>query len=402
MSKTGKNIYQRNDGRWEGRFPIGKSNEQLRYKSVYGRTYEEVDQKLEDLKHSVIVIDATDENIEPLDTFQIFSSLWLHSIKSEIKPSSAFKYTHLLNSYLLPCFGEQPIESITRNSVISFSRELYQSGGAKSQGLSAKTVNGILSVMKNVLDYASQERDYTVADLRKIAIKESKEPLRILSRKEQRRLTKYLCEHLTPCHLGILLSLYTGLRIGEICGLKWKDIHLEEGYLHVRRTVQRLPNQHVSRSCKTLQNHWNKTASRHHRKRKTSVVAVKPKSDSSNRKIPLQQEILQILQAEQRPDDAYLLTAVVDIHMEPRTMENHFQKVVKACGIEGVRFHTLRHTFATRCVELEFDVKTLSEILGHSDVTITLNTYVHPSMNLKKRNMARLSALFADNADSEW
>ena len=205
-------------------------------------------------------------------------------------------------------------------------------------------------------------------------MKEAHKDMRILSIREQRKLSKYLYEDLSLCNLGILICMYTGLRIGEICALKWQDINLYDKYIYVNKTMGRIQ---VLGDSKT----------------KTKIVVSPPKSISSIRKIPIPNEILNILTTYKNNPEAFLLTASDNKYIEPRNMENHFKAVIKKCGIENVTFHTLRHTFATRCVELGFDIKSLSEILGHASVNITLNRYVHPSMKMKEENMNRLSRL---------
>jgi integrase len=266
------------------------------------------------------------------------------------------------------------VRSISRNDVMLFSRELLVSGGIQGKGLAPKTVNSTLSVMKNVFDYIRKEKGLQVPEISDICVKQPQKPMRILSRQEQQRLSRFLCDEPTPCHLGILLCLYTGLRIGEICALTWGDICIAEKYLYVHQTMQRIQIPGMT-------------------ERKTKVVIQPPKSDCSIRKIPIPCEMMQILLPEQKGSNAFLLTGLERIFVEPRSMENQFKAAAKSCEITDVNFHALRHTFATRCVELGFDIKSLSEILGHASVNITLNRYVHPSMELKQKNMDMLSNL---------
>lgn len=174
--------------------------------------------------------------------------------------------------------------------------------------------------------------------------------------------------------MGILLCLYTGLRLGEICALTWKDILMDEQCLYIHQTMQRIQ----------VKDNTGK---------KTAVIIMPPKSGCSIRRISIPDEIRQLLSQIQKQDKAYLLTGMVHSYVEPRNMENRFKAVTKECNIIDVNFHALRHTFATRCVELGFDVKSLSEILGHASVNITMNRYVHPSMEHKKKNMNLLSEL---------
>lgn len=174
-----------------------------------------------------------------------------------------------------------------------------------------------------------------------------------------------------------MLAMYTGLRIGEICALKWGDISTDNGTVHICRTMQRLQKTDSDKNPN-----------------KTEIKISSPKSDSSDRWIPMTENLRKMcisMQAES--PDAYVLTGCCTQFMEPRSLQYRFSKYTGDCGINGITFHTLRHTFATRCVEVGFEIKSLSEILGHSDVKITLNKYVHSSEKLKKENMDKLSAI---------
>lgn len=371
MARQGKNIYQRKDSRWEGRYIKGYSEGKIQYGYVFGRTYEEVKNKLDEVSSCV-----PDTMKQPGDTFTSVSSEWLNNLKPQLKPSSIAKYTNILESYLVAEYGSRQIHTIRRSDIMDYSRMLLTSGGVKGSGLSPKTVNSIISVMKNIFGYAANEKNFVVADIKDISVKQPQKTLRILSISEQQKFSEYLRNNLNPCNLGILLCLYTGLRIGEICALTWKDIFLDEQCLYIHQTMQRIQKQEEG-------------------VKKTQVLILSPKSDCSIRKIPIPDEMLALLKLTQKTEDAFLLTGVKHSYMEPRCMENHFKAAIKQCNINNVNFHALRHTFATRCVELGFDMKSLSEILGHASVNITLNRYVHPSMELKQKNMNMLSSLFA-------
>lgn len=369
MPKQGRNIYLRKDGRWEGRFVKDRIAGKTHYGYVFGKTYEEAERKLND---------ASSENIATIHnhkgSFAELAGEWILLRTPQLKTSSIAKYTNLLDLYLLPIFGEQQIRAITRFDIIQLSHNLLMTGGAKGNGLAPKTVNSILSLLRNILEFAAREKGIPIADTKDISVKQPQKPMRILSRAEQQRLSEYLRENLTPCNMDILLCLYTGLRIGEICALTWADILIEEQCLYIHQTMQR------------VQVKGNAS-------RKTEVVILPPKSDCSIRRIPIPDEIKQLLLSTQKQNKAYLLTGMVHSYMEPRNMENRFKAVTRECNIRDVNFHALRHTFATRCVELGFDVKSLSEILGHASVNITMNRYVHPSMELKQKNMNLLSEL---------
>lgn len=369
ISKKGKNIYLRKDGRWEGRYVKERINGKTKYGYVFGKSYEEVEIKLDNI--------SAFANIAGLSEAYLFVDLansYLSFNSVQLKPSSIAKYTNMLNTYLIPRFGNLSVTDITRAHVLQMSQDLLVSGGSKSKGLSPKTVNSILSLLKNILDFGYREKGLQVPDIRNISIKQPQKPLRILSKMEQQQLNQYLTKNITPCHLGILVCMYTGLRIGEICALKWEDIHLSEKYIHVHQTMQRIQIMDESDNS-------------------TTIIIQSPKSDCSIRIIPLPEELVNLLMNEKKEDSAYLLTGLDTKFMEPRRLEYRFKKIISECEIENVNFHALRHTFATRCVELGFDIKSLSEILGHANVNITLNRYVHPSMELKKENMDKLSQL---------
>lgn len=370
MSRNEKNICQKKDGRWEGRYIKGREGGKSRYGYVFGRTYDEAEKNLLACIMSQSMVNAD------CASFAIISRLWLECSKPQLKPGSIAKYTNTLNSYLLPVFGGRQIEEISRGDIQEFGNELLISGGIKASGLAPKTVNSILSVAKNVFKYASDEKGLRVVDIKSISVKQPQKPLRVLSLHEQKKFSAYLRENLSPCNLGILLCLYTGLRIGEICALKWMDIYFTEQYLYVHQAMQRIQLLDGS-------------------EKKTEVRVSEPKSNCSIRRIPIPDEMLLLLSSSRKTDDAFILTGMVQRFIEPRCMENHFKAAVEACELKGVNFHALRHTFATRCVELGFDIKSLSEILGHSSVNITLNRYVHPSMELKQKNMNMLSDLLA-------
>ena len=367
MPRQGKNIYLRRDGRWEGRFIKERIAGKNHYGYVFGKTYEETEQKLAAASSENAISVHSQES-----SFARFANEWLLLRTPQLKTSSIAKYTNLLDLYLLPIFGEKQISTIMRSDIIQLSRDLLMTGGAKGKGLAPKTVNSTLSLLRNILEFAAREKDIPVADTKDISVKQPQKSMRILSRAEQQRLSDYLRNNLTPCNMGILLCLYTGLRIGEICALTWADILFEDQCLYIHQTMQRVQVKGNTQ-------------------KKTEVVILPPKSDYSIRRIPIPDEIRELLLSIQKQDKAYLLTGMVHSYVEPRNMENRFKTVTRECDICNVNFHALRHTFATRCVELGFDVKSLSEILGHASVNITMNRYVHPSMELKQKNMNLLS-----------
>ena len=379
MARKGENIYARKDGRWEGRYIIERSaSGKYRYGYVYAGTYRETREQL--LQKKLELLQGKKEAVShsanaPVALEQLAAD-WLVKQKSQIKESSYVKYQNLMNQYLIPQIGKLQPQELTSERLEIFCKTLLTSGGRHHSGLSAKTVSDILSVTRAILRYSVSKGYRISCDFSIISLKQPSKNLHILSQLEQQKLCSYLQKDLTSVNLGILLSLFSGLRIGEICALQWSDISFDEKLIFVHRTMQRLQNTEDS-------------------EKRTRICISTPKSPSSIRQIPIPDGLLALLQNDSCDKSGYLLTGKTDIFMEPRTMQRHFKKVLKAAGIEETNYHVLRHTFATRCVELNFDVKSLSEILGHATVNITMNRYVHPSMEYKRQNMQRLSELIA-------
>ena len=277
-----------------------------------------------------------------------------------------------LKNYIIPTFGKFNLSDINNEDIISFSNKLLTEG-RNGQKLSPKSVSDILSRMKSIRRFAlirGYEVNY-VPNAVEIPLRQGQ--IKVLTSTEENKLLRYLKSHFDLTALGILLSLFTGLRIGELCALKWSDFSFADKEFHVRRTMQRLHNLDEDTE------------------RKTFIEIDTPKTQSSLRKIPIPAELMKYLKSAY-VEDAYVLSGSKDKFIEPRTMENRFKSILKKCGIEKINFHVLRHSFATKCVELGFDIKSLSEILGHANVNITLNRYVHPSMKLKHANMNKLNS----------
>ena len=309
--------------------------------------------------------------------FKHFAIHWLKETSSELKASSMAKYRNIIELYLLPKLGERPIDEIDRAAISEFISELLTTGGVRNRGLNPSTINTILSVVKRILDYASSEAGCPSFSFRKLRINGRKESVEVLSDADQEKLWTYLLGNLSPCNLGILACLGYGLRIGEICALRWGDFDFDSGILSINRSLTR--RQTFAQDG-----------------RKTEIVITSPKSAFSERKIPLAQEHVAFLTQCRRENDAYVLTGETNRSMEPRVLSYHFKRILQACGVRPIKFHSLRHSFATRWIELGNNVKTLSEILGHSSVTVTLNYYVHPSLESKRQSVSH----FARNAFS--
>ena len=371
MPKKGENIYKRKDGRWEGRYIKSRnSTGKIVYGYVYARTYHEVKAVLQEKK---VLYKVPPVKVNS----QLFSSIaleWFESIKLCTKESTQNKYHNMLINYILPQYGQKSIDTITYEFIEAHCRFLLVCGGKKGTGLSPKTVADVLSMIRSIMKFAMRKGICVTCDASTLHIKQTSKPMRVLSQMEQNQLCDFILKEPDPCNIGIIICLFTGLRIGEICALRWEDISFSDRTMHIHHTLQRIQNKENSG-------------------KKTKIIVTTPKSAASVRTIPLPDQLTEVLIANQKSSIGYLLTNDEIRFVEPRTMQNKFKKILKSSGIKSVKFHALRHTFATRCIEMGFDVKSLSEILGHSTVNVTMNLYVHPSMETKKKNMQKLSSL---------
>lgn len=367
MSRKGENIYKRKDGRWEGRFLKRIPGEKPRFGYVYARSYREVREKLREAAAQWKEKPAAQKS-EPL-RFRNVVLTWEQQTFPQIKESSRVKYHTTLNKYLLPAIGELPLTELTHQKVETLSQDLLRT-------LAPRTVSDILSLLRTILRFAKIGGADVPYDGSSVRIRRPPVDIRVLTQNEQSLIIRHIFSDLTLRNAGVLLTLMTGLRIGEICALKWEDIALDEGLLYVRRTVHRL--QSLSPEGP-----------------RTKIVETSPKTASSTRTIPLPEDLVRVLLSLPGPHEGYFLTGDPIRCIEPRTMQYHFSRMTQICGIDHANYHALRHTFATRCVELGFDVKSLSELLGHSAVSMTLNRYVHPTMELKRAHMQRLAPVLA-------
>lgn len=374
MARHGENIRKRKDGRWEGRYKAyDESRGRTVYRSLYGRTYDEVKEKLIRIRSGLAAEEAGGgkkpdewERISCPSTTLLFSQAaerWLAEVKENRKYSTYVKYDTIYRIHL---------EKQAGSCVLSAGQAL-ELGVKISDHLSEKEWSGSIQksvrcVANQILNYANKNYSFGVPRLESTLVKEKKKSAAVLSGMEQRKLLDCIYNEVEPFGIAVVLCLHAGLRLGELCALKWTDLDFKNRTLTVNRTVQRI----AVKGYET----------------KTILLETDPKSESSKRTIPLTSEMA-------------VLLARLDIHslymfgknkpLEPRTMQYRFRKILGRAGVGSRKFHSLRHTFATNCVENGMDAKSLSEILGHSDVKITLNRYVHPTMDSKQKQIGALS-----------
>lgn len=373
MSKKGENIYKRKDGRWEGRYiRLYDENGKAKYGYVYGKNYSDVKQRL--LEKKAYFGSQADMASKCSALYSEVLDAWLQSTRINIKESPHARYSHLIDTHIRSQLGKYQISKISTQLIEGFIENLLSCGRVDNNGgLSAKTVTDILTIVKSTIDYARYNNLVVSCNLSKLTIKKKDKEMRVLCQSEQEALIRVLIADMDLYKFGVLLSLYTGIRIGELCALQWEDLSITNSTLKVRKTMQRIQETNIGASSKT------------------KIIITGPKSDCSIRDIPLQSFLVEIARQFRDHPKAYILSGERGKYIEPRTMQNRFKTYVKESGISDANFHSLRHTFATRCVEVGFELKSLSEVLGHSNVNITLNRYVHSSFELKYSNMNKLA-----------
>lgn len=384
----GENVFQRKDGRYEARYIKGRrADGRPLYGFCYGRTYEEAKDKADRAREEIGQAKKPEAGQRP--DMACFCDRWLSANSARLKPSSRAKYRTDIENHIKPFFGEKLPGEILPEEIDGFTRSLLT-----GKGLSPKTVRSILTLFHSILSYTGKRSGGKLPDMEITYPKSFRKNTRVLDEKEESALVQLLAQEMDACKFGVYLALRTGMRIGEICALRWCDISFEAAAISVCHTALRLPRGNVCQADPDRPSAAAGDDGGALALSRTELVIGTPKSESSLRLIPLMPDIATLCERF-RPEEpeAFLLTGT-DRCMDPRKLQRHLKKYLEECGIPEAHFHTLRHTFATRCVEAGFDVKTLSEILGHSNIGITMNLYVHPNLDLKRENMNRLKSLF--------
>lgn len=373
MPRRGDNIRKRRDGRWEARYTLTDGADEIKkYSSVYGKTYQEA----KDKREQVLAQGAKETPKPSAVVFQDILAAWQEANRIRLKAASVSRYQNLIDSHILPELGSKRVNQITVSVLNRFlSSKLEQGRLDHTGGLSPSYVRSIALIISSSISFGVAENMCSPLQYKITKPALSKKELTILGAEKQTILEKELLQDMSEAKLLIYITLYTGIRIGEACALRWEDIDLESKIIYVRQTVSRV---------------WVYEEGT----KKSKLVIGSPKSESSLRCIPICSKLHAILCSfPYRKRQGYILTNTDDnSFISPRTFEYRYKAILRRCSIEPVNYHALRHTFATRCIERGVDIKSLSEILGHSDVSITLNTYVHSSMELKRRQMEKLAS----------
>lgn len=378
MPRRGENIYKRKDGRWEGR--ILQDNGKYQY--FYGKSYKEVKEKKKTL------IANLDEPVrkrtgEVCKASQLFE-LWLNgNVKNRLRPSTFESYYICIKNYVIPFFQKSRKDSITEFSVNEFLKKMYT-----DQALADSYKNKIITVFKIALKEVMAGSPSYQQILPIVKQVKTEDPvIQIFTVKEQRKIEAELFLNQDDKTIGILLCFYTGIRLGELCALRWEDLDLEECIMSIERTVSRIKS-------------FNGEG------RKTKLVVGPPKSNSSKRKIPIPNFLIQFLidlkihSRDYGKNGGKYIFSDFDIPIDPRTFQKKLKKILACAGVTDRKFHTIRHTFATRALESGIDIKTLSEILGHSSVLITLKVYAHSLMEQKIAAMNKLNLMYVSGVNN--
>lgn len=372
MPRRGDNIRKRKDGRWEARYTKDENaGLSKRYGSVYGKTYQEAKEKRDQ-----IVKQGVQPKVSGGKLFKDILEAWQDANRVRLKDASISRYQNLIDTHILPDLGNRRMEQLSATVINRFLAAKLENGRLDGTGgLSASYVRSISLIIGSAIDFGVTENlcSPLCSPIKKPSL--PKKELSILCVQKQDALEQELLIDMTEEKLLIYLTLYTGLRIGEACALRWEDISFDSRVIYVRQTISRV---------------WHSEGG----KKSSKLIVGSPKTESSLRCIPICSKLYSILsQFPYHRKHGYVLQNNHDGgFVSPRTFEYRYKRILKDAKLDSVNYHALRHTFATRCIERGVDIKSLSEILGHASVSITLNTYVHSSIELKRLQLEKLAS----------
>lgn len=369
MARKGENIYLRKDGRWEGRYIKGrKMNGKAIFCSIYGKQYGEVKKKLILIKAQLCQETPAVKTYGD-GTLREWGDFWLEAMaRPHIKQSTWEGYGRILKNHIYPGLGDVKLTELSREKIQELVNRLQNT-------MAPSTLQGVCRLLKTLLQAAAAAKLIVQNPYWEIRTpKARKTPPRVLTKKEQILLEKKIDE---TQELEYLLCLYTGLRVGELCALKWEDVDFENESIQIRHSVQRVTAEGGGK--------------------KTKLVLNTPKTESSLREIPLPGFLLNCLREKSgraNPESReFLFPGRGGSCRDPRTMQQRLGRIMRELEIPGVHMHTLRHTFATRCLEQNMGIEILSELLGHSSPQITLKYYAHCTREKKRQSMANIERL---------
>ena len=303
---------------------------------------------------------------------------WLLEKKDYIKESTYANYSNNIFNHIIPKLGNYYLNELNHKVIQDFLLELSKNGRKDNTGgLAEKTIKDITIIIKGSIKKGINEDKIKHIELTFNYPKDNKEnKLYVLTKREQNKITNYVLENINSRNIGLLISLYSGIRIGELCALRWEDVDFKKNCLTINKTIQRV---YIKDKDKNI----------------SKVIITTPKTKNANREIPINKDFLEILKKVKSDKKHYVLTGN-EKYIEPRTYRKYFNKVLDELKIKHFNFHSLRHTFATNCISLGVDYKTVSELLGHANVNITLNLYVHPRYSQKKKCIDLVCKVFQE------
>ena len=304
-----------------------------------------------------------------INTIEQATKDFLAQAQPKLKESTFSRYNFICERHIIPYFQGMDLDSVNNESINQFTKDKLNNGGLMGKPISPKTINDMTSLLLQVIrNYCEVDKD-----IEKLSYKQSE--ISIFTESEYNKLKAHLSIGTDNKKLGIIVSMLTGLRIGELCALKWENIDLDRGFITINKTMQRI---------KVTTNTG---------KSKTKIIIDTPKSSASIRVIPIPEILLLKLKSFKSMSNTYLLTNTIE-YIEPRIYQRHFKSYLEACTIRDNNFHTLRHTFATMAISRGVDIKTVSLLLGHTDVSFTMKRYVHPNMEHKREQIEKLAMGF--------
>ena len=371
MSKRGENIYKRKDGRWEGRLLLADG----KYKYIYGKSYREVKNKKSGIPEGREYT-AEKSIVNGTQASALFERWMKEDVSGKVKSSTFESYYYCLKKYIIPFFKKKGNDRITDQSISQFLEYINC-----NDNLAQSTKNKTISIFKIALGGALQKIGQHYSSDKTNLGKRSNfsSPLDVFSSKEQYQIEEVVRQLKNVRALGVLICFYTGIRLGEVCALKWGNIDFDSKTMLIESSIVRTKN---------FQEDINKT--------KTTLVVSSPKSPSSFRRIPLPDFLLNEMKVFQRVESKFVLSGT-ERPMDPRTFQREFKMILSKAKVKDRKLHAIRHTFATRALEAGVDVKTLSELMGHSNANITLRVYAHSLMEHKILAINRIGEYCLNN-----
>ncbi|EOH98246.1 hypothetical protein UAW_01427 [Enterococcus haemoperoxidus ATCC BAA-382] len=366
MARKGENIYKRKDGRWEGRYIKGrKANGLIHYGYVYGQTYTEVKKKLTIKKATMF--SAQDQSEQFYGSLNNWLDYWLEKIIStKVKPGTFDSYKSKLDCHVRPLIGEIRLSDLTVEHINKFIENTQKK-------ISINSLHSVFRVLKTSLRYAQKLHFVKSSVYENVELPKGKKPkIATISQFEHKLLIREAKR--SSNGLAMLMSLETGMRIGEIAGLKWEDIDFENRVLSIKRTLQRVKTYTESSD-------------------KTQIIEEKPKSENSERVIPLSSDLLeQLLSKKELSKSAYVVSKTQGF-TEPRTIRYQFKRLLQKVKLADYSFHALRHSFATRCLEKGVNIAVISSLLGHASTKMTLDIYTNSNLTEERIAVEAVAAI---------